>query len=86
MVATEGEGRQGTGKGNGVIGCWRGFSAPTLLQLKLCNATPRKYTSHTQMVLVGGEGGDDDEDVAGGGVRGQSLCVHYSVQFLAALL
>lgn len=50
--------KEGEGKGEGVIGCWRGFSAPTLLQLKLCNATPRKYTSHTQMVLVGGEGGE----------------------------
>lgn len=49
--------KEGEGEEEGVKGCWRGFSAPTLLQLKLCNATPRKYTSHTQMVLVGGEGG-----------------------------
>lgn len=62
--------KQGGRQGEGVIGCWRGFSAPTLLQLKLCNATPRKYTSHTQMVLVGGEGG-------GEGMRG---CVWQGVE------
>lgn len=45
----------GEAGGRSVIGCWRGFSAPMLLQLKLCNATPRKYTSHTQMTLGRGE-------------------------------